>query len=173
MRKIVITGAPGTGKTTIMNQLKKGGYNCVEEISREIIAEEIINGGDCLPWRNLIKFSEKIFTLRESQFVNCTKNISFFDRGLIDVYAYMKTDKIEIPQYFIDSIKEKKYENLVFYTPIWEDIFSNDEERKEDIDQAKVIEENIKNSYLKFGYNLIEIPKGTISERVNFILSKL
>ena len=67
----------------------------------------------------------------------------------------------------------EKYENLVFYTPIWEDIFSNDEERKEDIEQAKMIEENIKNSYLKFGYNLIEIPKGTISERVNFILSKL
>ena len=74
---------------------------------------------------------------------------------------------------FIDSIKEKKYENLVFYTPIWEDIFTNDEERKENIEQAKMIEENIKNSYLKFGYNLIEIPKGTISKRVNFILSKL
>ena len=37
----MITGAPGTGKTTIINQLKSLGYSCSNEISREIIAEQI------------------------------------------------------------------------------------------------------------------------------------
>ena len=38
-KKIVITGAPGTGKTSIIAQLKKLRHSCSEEISREIITE--------------------------------------------------------------------------------------------------------------------------------------
>ncbi|HEX5742987.1 MAG TPA: AAA family ATPase, partial [Flavobacteriaceae bacterium] len=34
--KIVITGGPGTGKSTLINELIKRGYNCLEEISRDI-----------------------------------------------------------------------------------------------------------------------------------------
>ena len=41
MKKFVITGAPGTGKTSILNHLKTKGYNCIDEISREIISEQI------------------------------------------------------------------------------------------------------------------------------------
>ena len=35
MEKFVITGAPGTGKTTILNHLKKIGYSCIDEISKK------------------------------------------------------------------------------------------------------------------------------------------
>ena len=55
-QRYVITGAPGTGKTAIINALKKRGYSCVDENSREIIAEQIINGGEILPWENQIAF---------------------------------------------------------------------------------------------------------------------
>ena len=41
------------------NHLKTKGYNCVDEISREIISEQIdITDGEILPWKNL---SEKLF----------------------------------------------------------------------------------------------------------------
>ena len=35
-----VYGAPGTGKTSIINELKKRGYECSEEISRNIIIEQ-------------------------------------------------------------------------------------------------------------------------------------
>jgi len=38
-QKYIITGAPGTGKTAIINALMQKGYSCAEEISREIIAK--------------------------------------------------------------------------------------------------------------------------------------
>ena len=37
-KKIVISGGPGSGKTTIIDGLKSEGYFCLEEISREYIA---------------------------------------------------------------------------------------------------------------------------------------
>ena len=69
-KKIVITGAPGTGKTSIIAQLKKLGHSCSEEISREIIAEQIASGGKMLPWLDLEAFSQMVFSLRKTQYIN-------------------------------------------------------------------------------------------------------
>ena len=35
-KKIVLAGGPGTGKTSVLNELKRGGYYCMPEISRDI-----------------------------------------------------------------------------------------------------------------------------------------
>ncbi len=35
-KKIVITGGPGTGKTSLINHLEIKGFNCMHEISREV-----------------------------------------------------------------------------------------------------------------------------------------
>ena len=53
-QKYIITGAPGTGKTSIINELKKRGFNCIDEISRDIIAEQNINNQKSLTWKNQI-----------------------------------------------------------------------------------------------------------------------
>ncbi|MBC8265687.1 MAG: ATP-binding protein [Flavobacteriales bacterium] len=172
-KKIVITGAPGTGKTAIIDCLKKLGYSCSKEISREIIAEQLASGGDILPWKNLQAFSERVAALRKVQFDNAPNNkIHFFDRGIVDVIAYMRIDNLEIDNYLIKKCKEMKYSKSVFYTPIWEEIYIKDKERKEDIFQAKLIEKELITAYKEFDYNLIEIPKSNIKERVKFILSK-
>ena len=36
MNRVLITGGPGTGKTSLINELKRNGYNCSEEIVRKI-----------------------------------------------------------------------------------------------------------------------------------------
>ena len=69
-KKYIITGAPGTGKTAIINCLKKQGFSCSNEISREIITEQIASGGNVLPWKNLDAFSERVATMRKIQYEN-------------------------------------------------------------------------------------------------------
>ncbi|WP_028562347.1 ATP/GTP-binding protein [Paenibacillus pinihumi] len=49
---IVITGGPGCGKTTLLNELQKNGYNYVPEVARKIIQTQVSSGGDALPWKN-------------------------------------------------------------------------------------------------------------------------
>ena len=173
MQKFVITGAPGTGKTSIINYLKTKGYNCIDEISREIISEQIAINGEALPWKNLSAFSERVFTLRESQLLNSKNTLLFFDRGIVDVYAYMKVDSLGIPKYLEESINKNRYNTKVFYTPIWEEIYLNDKERKESIKQARKIEKEILSSYTFYNYQLIKVPKGSVEERANFILAHI
>ena len=42
--KIVISGGPGTGKSTMINELSRKGYNVFEETSREIIKHDKKHG---------------------------------------------------------------------------------------------------------------------------------
>ncbi len=40
LRRIIITGAPGTGKTTLIEALRNSGLRCMAEPAREVIAEQ-------------------------------------------------------------------------------------------------------------------------------------
>jgi predicted ATPase len=173
-QKYIITGAPGTGKTAIINTLKKEGHSCAEEISRTIIIEQIANGGDALPWKNLAAFSQQVIALRKLQHTNAPQGRThFFDRGIIDVIAYLKHDKLAVNNEIMEMVKQFPYNKTVFYTPIWAEIYTNDNERKEDIITAKNIENVLLTTYQSFGYNLVEVPKLTVNERIAFILSKI
>jgi len=173
-QRYVITGAPGTGKTAIINALKERGYCCIDENSREIIAEQIINGGEILPWKNQIAFENLISSKRAKQYTNIPKDGTyFFDRSTIDCIAYLKANNLETSAEILEVIKNCAFNSNVFYTPIWEEIYTNDTERKESIESAITIENFLLSTYQYFDYTLIEVPKLTIEERVDFILSKI
>lgn len=173
-QKYIITGAPGTGKTSIINALKKRGYSCVEENSREIIAEQIINRGEILPWKNQIAFENLISRKRVKKYESITKDeIYFFDRSTIDCIAYLKVNNLEPSEEILEAIKTCKFNSNVFYTPIWKEIYTNDSERKEDIITAKNIENVLLTTYQSFGYTLVEVPKLPVNERAAFILSRI
>jgi predicted ATPase len=53
--RIIISGGPGFGKTTLILELEKAGFQCVHESSREIIHEQMQSGGNFLPWKDLVK----------------------------------------------------------------------------------------------------------------------
>ena len=42
IKRIVITGGPSSGKTSIIDKLQSLGHKCLEEVSREIIKERKI-----------------------------------------------------------------------------------------------------------------------------------
>ena len=46
----VLTGGPGTGKTSLINGLSEKGYCCIPEVAREIIKKQVNNRGSALPW---------------------------------------------------------------------------------------------------------------------------
>lgn len=172
--KIIISGGPGFGKTSVINALNQLGFACEHEISRSIIKEQLDNGGDILPWKNLELFSRIVFEKRVKQFHEAPgQGLVFFDRGVPDVLAYMMLDNIEIPDKYYKSLLEINYSNLVFLTPPWELIFTNDSERMENFSQAVVIHQKIEEMYRELGYQTCALPLLPVNERVNFILNTL
>ena len=86
--KIVITGGPGTGKSSIIKKLDNQGYHVFHETSREIIKKYKKLGHDQLFLSNPIKFSEILLKNRIQQFKksdDIKSDFKFFDRGIPDM----------------------------------------------------------------------------------------
>ena len=73
---IVITGAPGSGKTTLINALMKKGYICFEEVSRSITLEAQKNGIEQLFLVQPLLFSDMLMEGRFNQLVDA-KNLDY------------------------------------------------------------------------------------------------
>jgi predicted ATPase len=174
-QKIVITGGPGTGKSSIINYLESQGHFCLHEISRQITLEAQQQGIEQLFLEKPLLFSEKLLEARINQHyeaVQLSKERIFIDRGIPDVVAYMDYFGTSYPEEFIIACKNHTYDKI-FLLPPWKEIYTSDNERYESYDQALVIHENLKNSYITYGYEPIEVPKGTIVNRSSFIMNSL
>lgn len=175
LERIVITGGPSTGKTSIIEKIEREGYYCFGEISREITLEARQQGIPQLFVSDPLLFSERIIQGRIGQFQAANemdRPIVFYDRGIPDVTAYMDCFGQAYGDHFIESCKNYRYDH-VFLLPPWKEIHESDNERYENFEEAERIHAFLEKSYAKYGYKIIEVPKETVAGRVTFILNTL
>jgi len=169
-KKYVLTGGPGTGKTTALEILASLGYNIIPETARKILDDEQKKDSDILPWKDCTKFQ---IVVAEKQFEAETSSKSaenFLDRSLIDGYAYCIYYNVPVPKIIIDK-GQNRYDKVFLFEQL--PSYKNDFNRKEDKESADLIHKMIKDAYIKFGYKVIDVPTLPPKERVNFILDRI
>ncbi|MNT27749.1 hypothetical protein D3C72_1633920 [compost metagenome] len=66
-----------------------------------------------------------------------------------------------------------RYDRSVFIAPVWPEIFAQDAERRQDLDEAQRTFDAMTEVYPRFGYELIELPKASVAERLALVLETL
>lgn len=181
-KKIVISGGPGTGKTSIVQVLESMGYPCFHEVIREMTLEARKDTDPALLTTNPLAFvpdpyafNEKILSNRLEHFRKgtlLTKEIVFFDRGLPDVLAYMDYFNQPYADDFTSVCTSNRYD-MVLMVPPWEAIYKADNERLENFSEAMLIHQYLTDTYKRLGYTPVSVPEGSIRERATFILEHL
>src|SRR6516165_12376604 len=84
MRRFIITGAPGAGKTAIIRQLELDGFSVVEEAATDIIAAAHAQG-TVEPW-TYPSFIDEIARLQKDREIRASHQpdeVQFHDRSLV------------------------------------------------------------------------------------------
>lgn len=174
-KKIVITGGPGTGKTSLINKIEEDGHSCLHEISRSVTLEARAAGIEQLFISHPLLFSQKLLEGRIKQHQEAsafTGDTIFLDRGIPDVVAYMDCFGETYDSSFSKACQDHPYEKI-FLLPPWEEIYVSDNERFENYEQAVLIHEALYNTYSSLGYDIVLVPKDSVENRVAFIYKAL
>ena len=176
MKAYIITGAPGAGKTEIVEELVKRGYLGLEEVPRKLLEEKTAEKIGISPFKDVEKFANLVFEEMYKQYKETIKkddSLCFFDRGIPDVLAYLENSKIPIPDDYYSMLNKCRFEKDVFICPPWKEIYSNDSIRPYPYEDILLLHRQIVSIYDKLGFNLIEIPKLPIAQRADFVVSHL
>lgn len=173
-RFFVLTGGPGSGKTTLVSALAKAGHATSVEAGRGIIRDQAAIGGTALPWHEPALFAELMLSweMRSHAIAMATSGPVWFDRGVPDVIGYACLVGLPVPAHFASAAQEFRYNRRVFILPHWPEIFTQDSERKQDDDEAMRTHAAMVESYTACGYDLVEVPRAPVEERLAFVLER-
>jgi predicted ATPase len=168
MEKIVLTGGPGSGKSSIILGLEEIGEAVIREAAEDFIKLKQAQGIR-EPWLQP-GFQEGILRLqlqREARIPNEAQR-AFLDRGIADGLAY--TDP-----------NSETYQRVLSAVPAYNRIFlvenlgstETNQVRRENYQEALEIERKLEEVYKTLGYEPIKIGPGTVQERIATILKTL
>ena len=174
-RFFVVTGGPGSGKSSLVDALQQRGNARSVEAGRAIIQDQRAIGGRALPWVDPILFAELMLAweMRSYRIAQDQAARVFFDRGVPDVVGYLRLMRLPVPEHMLKAAGTFRYNRRVFIAPPWPEIFSEDRERKQDFDEAVRTYEAMVTTYTELGYELVEIPRVSVLDRANFVLNSL
>jgi len=174
-RFYIVTGGPGSGKTSLLEALRSRGYSCSVEAGRGIIQDQVSIAGRALPWEDRPLFAELMLSweMRSYRIAEASNGPVFFDRGVPDVLGYLRLIGVPVPEHIRKATQEFRYNSTVFITPPWREIFRQDHERKQDFNEAIRTYEAMVVTYTELDYRLVEIPSAPIEARVDFIVEHL
>lgn len=167
----VLTGAPCSGKTAVINELARRGYGVVHETARAHIEGKLAQGisldrirGDVAAFEHLIL--EKKVVIEEA--LDMEKTV-FFDRAVPDSIAYFRLADLD-PSKPMSLGRRVRYHKIFLLDRL---PVRTDSARREDEQTAKDIEALLVECYRDLGYPMIRIPVLTVSKRADLILQHL
>jgi len=173
MKRFIITGAPGAGKTAVIRQLETDGFGVVEEAATDVIALWHAKG-IAEAWRHS-GFLDAIVSLqqkRECRSASATDAVQFHDRSVVctaalaDYLQFPRTPNLleELQRVTSRNIFQNRVfflKNLGFVTPT--------DARRITYEETLRFEEIHERTYRDLGFEMIMIDRGPVSDRVKQI----
>jgi predicted ATPase len=167
----VITGAPSSGKTTLLGELEKAGYRVVHEVARAVVESELAQGRTLQQIRaDKTSFENRILDAKIAIEARLAKNeVIFFDRGIPDSIAYFEVSGLD-PAIARAKSRPNYYREVFLLDQL---PFERDHVRIEESVTAGQLERALETSYRELGYVVRRIGVMPLRDRLRIILDAL
>lgn len=168
-RKIILTGGPCAGKSTMLRELSARGYAVVPEAARLVIERSEKSGGP-FPWTDFAAFQRENLALQdelESAVADAHGNV-FLDRGALDAAAYCRASGADFPKGFDLESAVRRYAGAVLCEPAPYGIWKADRDANLGLDgkpkpcmpyeRVQQMDAAIREAYRSFGLKVWELP---------------
>lgn len=168
----VITGGPGSGKTTTVNLLNARGYKTTIEHARHYLDTQLITGKTVEEIRrNQKEFQSGILDMQIEQENSINpKDVIFLDRAVPDALAYYRFLDIQEDEKLLRALRTVSYKKIFILDPL---PLVKDYARTEDDKDQKKIHELLVEVYQSLPFPVLHVPVLPEEERVDFILKNL
>lgn len=168
--RFVMTGGPGVGKTSVLDALAVRDFHYVPDSARAIIKQRKEAG--LSPRPALEQFGREMLQADMARYRETPVHHApvFFDRGVCDALGFLFFHGAISEAEVAAQVKKFPYNKVVFLLPPWEEIYTVDTERDQSFPEAVAVYESVREWYARWGYQLVEVPRGNVEERVDFIL---
>ena len=177
MKRYILTGAPGAGKTVLLRRLELAGYPVVEEAATDLIAL-VTAQGVTEHWK-APSFIEDIVALQRARQLRAdawSDAVAFFDRSPICTWALCEYAGREPPPILVEEVerieRERTYERRVFVLGLMGFITPTEARRISlaDSERFAAIHADV---YARFGYDLIRVPAADVETRFAAIIDAI
>ncbi len=173
MKRFILTGAPGAGKTAILRQLELDGFGVVEEAATDVIAL-LQAQGIAEPWTDS-SFIDAVASLQRQRQVHSASEdveIQFHDRSVIctaALAAYLDYPPSEMLSRELQRIEAAKiYRKQVFFIRNL-GFIKPTEARRISFEESLRFEQIHEETYRDWGFEIVSIEPGSLCERIKAI----
>lgn len=171
-RHAVLTGAPGAGKTTLLEAAAAAGYRTSPEVARSLLQAP---GGMALRATDPLGFAEAMAQAHAYEFELHADGPGpvIFDRGLPDVAGFLDVLGLSAPKAVDAACRTLRYAGPVLRAPVWADIYAQDAERIQTLDEAVASDQAVTAAWKRYGYAVTVLPLAGVAERLAFLEAQL
>jgi predicted ATPase len=173
MKRFILTGAPGAGKTAILRQLELEGFSVVEEAATDVIALWQAQG-IAEPWTDR-SFIDAVAGLQRQRQIGSAPEaveVQFHDRSVIctaALAAYLGYPPSEMLSRELERVQaETIYRKQVFFIRNL-GFIKPSEARRISFEESLRFEQIHEETYRTLGFEIVSIEAGSLFDRVKAI----
>ena len=172
-RFVVVSGASGGGKSTLIAALAAQGIATVPEPGRRIVAAALAGDGRGLPWAEPALFARRAvaLALQDWQAACALSGPVVFDRGLLDAVAAFEHATGALPPQAEGLCA--RYHRQVWLAPPWPALYRQDAERRQGPAQALAEYHRLRAFLPRFGYEIKDLPRVPVLTRAAILRAAL